>query len=131
MELGRNSMGIFNGSAWSMRVRVLVGVMALAIAAVGAEAIGDSQTGAPDNVADRFEPRPHFVVGEVIVKLRGAQGGAIGALSEDAILQRDRANLSRLQSTYGVQSRGPVFKRVHEQASRRASRGPLNIASAD
>lgn len=131
MELGRNSMGIFSASAWSMRVRVLVGVMALVIAAVGAEAIGDSQTDAPDKVADRFASRPHFVVGEVIVKLRGAQAGAIVALSDDAVLQRDRANLSRLQSTYGVQSQGPVFKRVHEQARQRGLRGPLGIASAD
>ena len=131
MELGRNSMGIFSASAWSMRVRVLVGVVALANAAAGAEAIGDSQTDAPDKVAGPFVSRPHFVVGEVIVKLRGSQAGAIGALSEDAILQRDRANLSRLHSTYGVQSQGPVFKRVHEQARQKGSQGPLGIASAD
>jgi subtilisin family serine protease len=77
------------------------------------------------------QTRLHFVPGEVIVQLKDAQSGGIAALSDDTIQQRDQASLARLQAKYGVQSQGPVFKRIHEQLRRGPSQGSLSVASAD
>jgi subtilisin family serine protease len=101
------------------------------VAAGGAGAAETSQNGDDVAAAGSSQSRPHFVAGEVIVKFKEAQAGSIAALSEDTILQRDQASLARLQSKYGVQSQGPVFKRVHEQARQGMSPGRMSVASTD
>jgi len=114
-----------------MRVRLLVVAAALLVAAAVAGAAENPQNADPNRVAEQSGARPHFVAGEVIVKFRDPQAGGIVTLSEDSIVLRDQANLSRLQAKYGVQSLGPVFHRVHEQLRQKGSRGSLGIASVD
>ncbi len=77
--------------------------------------------------AERPSLRPSFVAGEVIVKLKSTGNAGITAQSEDAAVRADQASLFRLQSKYGVESRGPVFRRVHEQLRQ----GRLSIASGE
>ncbi len=128
-------MSMMSTSARSLRVWLLIGASALLVAAASAGAAGSPQgeeTAMPARPeSDRPEFRPSFVAGEVIIKLRDVPTGGIGALSEDAILQRDQTSLLRLQAKYGLASEGPVFKRVHEQLRQGRLQGRLGIASAD
>jgi subtilisin family serine protease len=104
------------------------------IATVCAAATGSSPTTEPaasaDTTAGRPGAKPAYVAGEVIVKLRDIPGGQGRASSDDAVLRNDQATLSRLQVMYGLQTRGPVFQRVHEQWRSGASRGRLGAATA-
>ncbi|MEN6429177.1 MAG: S8 family serine peptidase [Phycisphaerales bacterium] len=77
--------------------------------------------------ASRTQIRPRFVAGEVLVQFQDARSGILTAQSGDAAVRADQANLLRLQSQYGMQSRGPVFRRVHEQLRQ----GRLGIASGE
>ncbi len=58
-----------------------------------------------------------YVLGEVIVKLKGEQTGdiSVSSIPYSTIVARDRAILLRLQTKYGLQDEGPVFKGVHER----------------
>jgi hypothetical protein len=109
----------------------LISLVGLSAGALGE---GTAETSQEQNAAvsamlaaRRPELRPNFVAGEVIVKFKDAQIGGITAQSEDAAVRTDRANLLRLQSKFGVESRGPVFHRVHEQLRQ----GGLRIASGE
>ena len=113
-------MSIIDGRARGLKVRLLAAATTLlAVAAANAGAAGDSQDGdvVRGAVSATRQPafRPGFMAGEVIVQLRDMPTGGIGILSDDASVQRDQATLLRLQAKYGLESRGPVFKRLHAQ----------------
>jgi len=123
-----------SGVRWGVRRRgagLWISAVALLVVAgrIGADdgAKARGVAVAPRARAVRAEVRPNFVAGEVIVKFKDAQGSGITAQSEDAAVRADRASLLRLQSKFGVESRGPVFHRVHEQLRQ----GGLRIASGE
>jgi len=124
-----------DGSTRGVTASFWISAIALWLAAGRAGAAGGSKAQSivqgPRSVAERRELRPSFVAGEVIVKFKGTPSGGIAAQSEDASIRRDQANLQRLQSKYGVESRGPVFHRVHEQLRHGKVRGRLGISSAN
>ena len=119
-------------SRWVRMVAFLI-VLAVVFSA-GAAQEGTAGTSGEQSVAaavrlpaERPSLRPSFVAGEVIVKLKNAENAGITAQSEDAAVRSDQASLLRLQSKYGVESRGPMFHRVHEQLRQ----GRLRIASGE
>ncbi len=131
-------MSIIRASRWMVEAGLVVALFVLTTGVVnvlGAErsspvdAFISSAGGRSEDPADRLQ----YVPGEVIVKLKDGRTDGISALSEDAGVQRDRATLLRLEARYGVQKKGPVFKRVHEQLRLQAlspAGGRLGIASA-
>ena len=114
---------------------LLVGAVAWVVAAGSGRAAETTQEGGdgatPGRDVQRAERTAAFAAGEVIVKFKDAQAGGIVAVSEDAVVRRDQANLLRLQSKYGVESRGPVFKRRHQGVRVGGSRGGLSVASSE
>lgn len=123
-------MRILCGSARSVGARFVLGAIGLMIAA-GVSGAQERADGGPNPSLGRRDSKLPFVTGEVIVRLKKSQIGEVGALSEQTTLQRDQAALSRLQSKYGVQNKGPVFKRIHEQLRQGKSQGSLSVASAE
>jgi subtilisin family serine protease len=92
---------------------------AIIVAALLAGVLGVSraqvsqQAGIADTIAGQSSHlTPAYVQGEVIVKLKDGQTGGIRALSQEAALQKYQASLLRLRAKYGVEDRGPVFKRL-------------------
>jgi len=79
-------------------------------------------------------PKPTYVPGEVIVKLKDRQADGIGLLSlQDAT--RHKAALLRLQADYGLSIEGPVFGGAHqrlkyEDAPQRQRSGNIRILSS-
>jgi len=59
-------------------------------------------------------PKPTYVPGEVIVKLKDKKGTGIGLLSRQDATE-DQAALLRLQADYGLSCEGPVFGGAHQR----------------
>jgi subtilisin family serine protease len=105
---------------WSVRGRrhqLTVAAAALLITAVSISQGGvSSQQGSAiassDAAGQTLGLTSGYVRGEVIVRLKAGRAGGIQALSQDAVLQKYRAGLLRLQEKYGVQERGRVFTRL-------------------
>jgi subtilisin family serine protease len=123
-----------NTSKGSTRIAMAAFLIVLVVLSAGVLGEGTAETSQEQNAAvsavleaKRPELRPSFVAGEVIVKLKDAPSSGITVQSEDASVLADRASLLRLQSKFGVESRGPVFHRAHEQLRQ----GRLSIASGD
>jgi subtilisin family serine protease len=79
-------------------------------------------------------PKPQYVPGEVIVKLKDGTDGRISALSQGINLQMHQATLTRLEKKYGVSQCRPVFQRLHRLQTirdRDQGRGTLGIASSE
>ena len=113
-----------------MGARFVLGAIALVVAA-GVVKAQEGGSGESSPSLGRRSPKLPFVAGEVVVKLKATQTGGIGALSENAALQRNQATLSRLQLEYGVENKGPVFKRIHEQLRQGKFQSRLSVASAN
>ncbi len=111
-------------------VTVGLWVAAMAWPATAGESATTATAVSADSRVVRADAKPSYVAGEVIVKFKDASGQPSSSLSDDVVVRNDRAALLRLQSKYQLQSRGPVFQRVHEQLQIRMSRGPLATTSA-
>ena len=69
------------------------------------------------------DARPRYVAGEVVVKLKDASAQTVDVTSSDV-------TLLHLQSKYGLQTRGPVFQRVHESMALQQTGGRIGAASS-
>ncbi|MHC4539403.1 MAG: S8 family serine peptidase, partial [Planctomycetota bacterium] len=136
-------MNLPNRSKRALKL-VLLAVALVLIAAVPpsglsgvVQATDDPSTGAPAGAAPETEqtrvPKPAYVPGQVIVKLRDGSTSTISIFSQGIDLQMHQATLSRLEQEYGVREGRPVFKRLHrllKVQGRAPGRGTLGIASS-
>jgi subtilisin family serine protease len=66
-------------------------------------------------------PKPGYIPGDVIVKLKDSQSGgaSLSSLSYSSIATGDKSTLLRLQREYGLQDNTPVFKGAHQRLMQR------------
>ena len=75
------------------------------------------------NTGSSAIPKPGYVPGDVIVKLKDSQtgGASLSSVSYSSTVAGHKAALLRLQTEYGLQDNGPVFKGVHRRLKQRDS----------
>ncbi len=116
MAIGSLEMNRMRRNERSRRIQSVA--MAAALLIVGASLSGAQVSQPQGSEVTGADPvsrlLPSYAQGEVIVKLKESRTGGIQALSEQATLQKYRASLLRLREKYGVEDRGPVFKRLRE-----------------
>ena len=124
-------------TAHIMTILSLASVLILAMVGPGLSgAVQAAKASSADIAIDteqRQAPKPQYVQGEVIIKLKDGTAGRISALSQELDLQMHQATLSRLEQQYGVREGRPVFKRLNQlrKAQDRTQRlSKLDIASS-
>ena len=76
------------------------------------------------------KPKPTYVAGEVIVKLREGQSSGIGILSQAGAGGNEKS-LLRLQAVYGLHSADPIFKGLHRRLTEKSSaQTPFGLMSS-
>jgi len=83
---------------------------------------------ADPNTESSAVPKPGYVTGDVIVKLKDNQtgGASLSAMANPAA--RDKAALLRLQTKYGLQEDGPVFKGLHRRLERQVAAASMRCS---
>ncbi len=74
-------------------------------------------------------PKPGYIPGEVIIKLKDSQiaGASLSSVSYSSTVTRHKATLHRLETEYGLQDNTPVFKGVHRRLEQRDTRRRANV----
>ncbi|MHC4229810.1 MAG: S8 family serine peptidase, partial [Planctomycetota bacterium] len=109
----------------------VVAVIAAGILRAGPSSDGEDISAATDQASNRLAgPKPTYVPGEVIVKLRDGQTNGTGLLSLSGATGHEAA-LLRLQADYGLSSEGPVFSGAHQRLKPQAQTpGKIGILSS-
>ena len=133
-------MNLPNQNKPTMRLALLA-VVSILITVVAAQDLSAAVQAANEpNVEVAIEteqaqsPKPQYVPGEVIVKLKDGTAGRISALSQGVDLQMHQATLTRLEKKYSVRQGRPVFQRLHRLQIVRdldQGRGMLGIAPSE
>ncbi|MFC1603878.1 S8 family serine peptidase [Planctomycetota bacterium] len=108
----RSRLVVQAGCMATMAVFVIIGT---GILSAGSSPEGENISAATDQTSRPLaRPKPTYVPGEVIVKLKDRQADGIGLLSlQDAT--GHQAALLRLQADYGLSNEGPVFGGAHQR----------------